>query len=193
MAADALSFSYRDSSATVIGRLVSQGAVSAPPPMPGPADPRLTARQVADRCMAAMFRLDTYESGVPGGRSGHRREPAASSSPPTGWQSPTTTPSRMRSPPPPRSPPGMSTKWAGDLRRSDINIAVIRVSRTALEGHDTTAFTPPWTSPPPGTGDLRVGDTVYAIGNPWAWGWQSAPASSAPRSGMWSDTPCPAS
>lgn len=28
MAADALSFSYRDGSATVIGRLVSQGAVS---------------------------------------------------------------------------------------------------------------------------------------------------------------------
>lgn len=34
MAADALSFSYRDGSATVIGRLVSQGTVSRPRPTP---------------------------------------------------------------------------------------------------------------------------------------------------------------
>ena len=47
----------------------------------------------------------------------------------------------------------------------DIDIAVIRISRTALEGHDTTAFAA-LDIAPSGTGDLRVGDTVYAIGNP---------------------------
>ena len=41
MAADALSFSYRDGSATVIGRLVSQGTVlPGRGQRPGPADPR---------------------------------------------------------------------------------------------------------------------------------------------------------
>ena len=63
MAADALTFSYRDGSATVIGRLVSQGAVSRSAANAlGLLTPALTARQAADRCMAAMFRLDTYES-----------------------------------------------------------------------------------------------------------------------------------
>ena len=50
MAADALSFSYRDGSATVIGRLVSQGTVSrAAANALGLLTPALTARQVADR------------------------------------------------------------------------------------------------------------------------------------------------
>ena len=30
----------------------------------------------------------------------------------------------------------------------------------------TPRSSPAWTSPPSGTGDLRTGDTVYAIGNP---------------------------
>jgi len=48
MAADALSFSYRDGSATVIGRLVSQGTVSrAAANALGLLTPALTARQVA--------------------------------------------------------------------------------------------------------------------------------------------------
>ena len=63
MAANALSFSYRDGSATVIGRLVSQGTVSrAAANALGLLTPALTARQVADRCAAAVFRLDTYET-----------------------------------------------------------------------------------------------------------------------------------
>ena len=63
MAADALTFSYRDGSATVIGRLVSQRAVSRSAANAlGLLTPALTARQAADRCMAAVFRLDTYES-----------------------------------------------------------------------------------------------------------------------------------
>ena len=63
MAADALTFSYRDGSATVIGRLVSQGAVSRSAANAlGLLTSALTARQAADRCMAAVFRLDTYES-----------------------------------------------------------------------------------------------------------------------------------
>ena len=46
-----------------------------------------------------------------------------------------------------------------------IDIAVIRISKTALKGHDTTEFAC-LDIAPSGTGDLRTGDTVYAIGNP---------------------------
>lgn len=47
----------------------------------------------------------------------------------------------------------------------DIDIAVIRVSHAALKGHDTSAFAA-LDIADSGTGDLRAGDTVYAIGNP---------------------------
>ena len=47
----------------------------------------------------------------------------------------------------------------------DIDIAVIRVSHAALKGHDTSAFAT-LDIADSGTGDLRAGDTVYAIGNP---------------------------
>lgn len=167
MAADALTFSYRDGSATVIGRLVSQGAVSRSAANAlSLLTPALTARQAADRCMAAMFRLDTYESQeyveeglVTGEASGffisadglavtnyHSIEDAVYA---------TAT---------------LSTGDVYELDRviyydPDIDIAVIRISRTALEGHDTTAFAA-LDIAPSGTGDLRVGDTVYAIGNP---------------------------
>lgn len=167
MAADALTFSYRDGSTTVIGRLVSQRAVSRSAANAlGLLTPALTARQAADRCMAAVFRLDTYESQeyveeglVTGEASGffisadglavtnyHSIEDAVYA---------TAT---------------LSTGDVYELDRviyydPDIDIAVIRISRTALEGHDTTAFAA-LDIAPSGTGDLRVGDTVYAIGNP---------------------------
>ena len=129
MAADALSFSYRDGSATVIGRLVSQGTVSrAAANALGLLTPALTARQVADRCAAAVFRLDTSATAT------------------------------------------LSTGDVYEVERviyydPDIDIAVIRVSHAALKGHDTSAFAT-LDIADSGTGDLRAGDTVYAIGNP---------------------------
>ena len=167
MAADALTFSYRDGSATVIGRLVSQGAVSRSAANAlGLLNPALTARQAADRCTAAVFRLDTYETeaywkdGISTGEASgffisadglavtnyHSIQDAV------------------------RAAAVLST---GDMYEVEsviyydpgIDIAVLRVSQTALKGHDTTAFATLELAPS-GTGDLRVGDTVYAIGSP---------------------------
>ena len=167
MAADALTFSYQDGSATVIGRLVSQGAVSRSAANAlGLLNPALTARQAADRCTAAVFRLDTYETeaywkdGISTGEASgffisadglavtnyHSIQDAV------------------------RAAAVLST---GDVYEVEsviyydpgIDIAVLRVSQTALKGHDTTAFATLELAPS-GTGDLRVGDTVYAIGSP---------------------------
>ena len=167
MAADALTFSYRDGSATVIQRLVSQGAVSRSAANSlGLLTPSLTARQAADRCTSAVFRMNTYETedywkdGTPTSEASgffitadglavtnyHSIQDAV------------------------RATAVLST---GDVYEVEsviyydagIDIAVLRVSQTALEGHDTTAFAT-LDLAPSGTGDLRVGDTVYAIGSP---------------------------
>ncbi|WP_295584399.1 S1C family serine protease [uncultured Oscillibacter sp.] len=167
MAADALSFSYRDGSATVIGRLVSQGTVSrAAANALGLLTPALTARQVADRCAAAVFRLDTYETEayrdeglVTGEASGFFITEDGLAV--TNYHSIADAVSATAT---------LSTGDVYEVERviyydPDIDIAVIRVSRTALKGHDTSAFAT-LDIADSGTGDLRAGDTVYAIGNP---------------------------
>ena len=167
MAVDALTFSYRDGSATVIQHLVSQGAVSRSAANAlGLLDPALTARQAADRCTPAVFRLDTYETedywrdGIPtGDASGFFI--TADGLAVTNYHSIADAV---------RATAVLST---GDVYEVEsviyydagIDIAVLRVSQTALEGHDTTAFAT-LDLAPSGTGDLRVGDTVYAIGSP---------------------------
>ena len=151
MAADALSFSYRDGSATVIGRLVSQGTVS---------------RAAADRCAAAVFRLDTYETEayrdeglVTGEASGFFITEDGLAI--TNYHSIADAVSATAT---------LSTGDVYEVERviyydPDIDIAVIRVSHAALKGHDTSAFAT-LDIADSGTGDLRAGDTVYAIGNP---------------------------
>ena len=167
MAADALTFSYQDGSATVIGRLVSQGAVSRSAANAlGLLNPALTARQAADRCTAAVFRLDTYETeaywkdGISTGEASGFFI-SADGLAVTNYHSIQDTV---------RAAAVLST---GDVYEVEsviyydpgIDIAVLRVSQTALKGHDTTAFATLELAPS-GTGDLRVGDTVYAIGSP---------------------------
>ena len=167
MAADALSFSYRDGSATVIGRLVSQGTVSrAAANALGLLTPALTARQVADRCAAAVFRLDTYETEayrdeglVTGEASGFFITEDGLAI--TNYHSIADAVSATAT---------LSTGDVYEVERviyydPDIDIAVIRVSHAALKGHDTSAFAT-LDIADSGTGDLRAGDTVYAIGNP---------------------------
>ena len=142
MAADALSFSYRDGSATVIGRLVSQGTVSrAAANALGLLTPALTARQVADRCAAAVFRLDTYETEayrdeglVTGEASGFFITEDGLAI--TNYHSIADAVSATAT---------LSTGDVYEVERviyydPDIDIAVIRVSHAALKGHDTSAF-----------------------------------------------------
>ena len=149
MAADALSFSYRDGSATVIGRLVSQGTVS-----------RAAANALG------LFRLDTYETEayrdeglVTGEASGFFITEDGLAI--TNYHSIADAVSATAT---------LSTGDVYEVERviyydPDIDIAVIRVSHAALKGHDTSAFAT-LDIADSGTGDLRAGDTVYAIGNP---------------------------
>lgn len=63
IARDALTFSYKDGSGTLIEHLVDSGCTSRSAASAlGLLAPELTARQVADRHMAAVFRLDLYKT-----------------------------------------------------------------------------------------------------------------------------------
>lgn len=148
---------------------------------------------MADRCAAAVFRLDTYETEayrdeglVTGEASGFFITEDGLAV--TNYHSIADAVSATAT---------LSTGDVYEVERviyydPDIDIAVIRVSHAALKGHDTSAFaTLTSRIPAPETCGRATRSTPSAI--PWAWGWQSAPASSAPRSGMWSGTPCPAS
>mgnify|MGYP000837574321 CR=1 FL=1 len=124
------------------------------------------ARQVADRCAAAVFRLDTYETEayrdeglVTGEASGFFITEDGLAI--TNYHSIADAVSATAT---------LSTGDVYEVERviyydPDIDIAVIRVSHAALKGHDTSAFAT-LDIADSGTGDLRAGDTVYAIGNP---------------------------
>ena len=124
------------------------------------------ARQVADRCAAAVFRLDTYETEayrdeglVTGEASGFFITEDGLAV--TNYHSIADAVSATAT---------LSTGDVYEVERviyydPDIDIAVIRVSHAALKGHDTSAFAT-LDIADSGTGDLRAGDTVYAIGNP---------------------------
>lgn len=162
---DALTFSYKDDSATVAERLVARGAASqATVSALGLLDQELTARQVADRHMAAVFCLDEYDTqeevdeGTPSGNASgffissdglavtnyHSIEDGiyATATLSTG-----------------ETFPVESVVWYDP----DIDLAVLRVSRTAVSGKSTSAFAYLELA---GTADIRSGDTVYTLGNP---------------------------
>ena len=166
-AAAALSFSYREGDDTVITRLVDSGAVSRSAANAlGLLNPALTARQIADRCAAAVFQLNLYET-----------DAAWRNDTPTGEASGFFISADGLAVTNYHSIDGATratvTLSTGDLYEvesvvyydPDIDIAVIRVSRDALEGNSTTAFACLEIAPS-GTGDLRMGDTVYALGSP---------------------------
>ena len=111
-AMDVLAYSRPDSGATVAQELVSQGVLSRTAANAvGLLRPTLTARQVANRCSAAVIRLDTYASETSGRRASPPARPAASSSPRTAWRSPTATPLRTHSTPLRPSPPARYIRW----------------------------------------------------------------------------------
>ena len=128
--------------------------------------PALAARQAADRCTGAVFRLDTYETEAYW-KDGISTGEASGFFISADGLAVTNYPSIQDAV---RAAAVLST---GDVSEVEsviyydpgIDIAVLRVSQTALKGHDTTAFATLELAPS-GTGDLRVGDTVYAIGSP---------------------------
>ena len=166
-AMDVLAYSRPDSGATVAQELVSQGVLSRTAANAvGLLRPTLTARQVANRCSAAVIRLDTYasedfwEEGLATGEASgffitedglavtncHSIED-------TLYATATLSTGEVY--------PVESVLYYDD----GIDIAVLKISQTSLDGKETSAFAT-LDIAPSGTGDLRAGDAVYAIGNP---------------------------
>lgn len=164
-AADALTFPYQDGSATVIGRLVERTpGIRAAANALGLLETTLTARQAADRLTAAVFRIDLYEKqkyvdkGTPTSTASgffisedglavtnyHSIEDGIYGT------------------------ANLSTGESFPIQRvvfydPDIDIAVVKVSRTTVGGKTTSAFKYLELA---GTGDVRPGDKVYSLGNP---------------------------
>ena len=163
---DALTFPCKDGSGTVAEHLVAQGAVSrATANALGLLTPELTARQAADRRMAAVFGLTLYDTQ----QEIDEATPSANAS---GFFI---------------SADGLAvTNYHSikDAIRADaalstgeifpveavvwydpgMDLAVLRVSRTSLDGEaSTSAFACLELA---GTDDIRAGDTVYTLGNP---------------------------
>lgn len=163
---DALTFPYKDSSATVAERLVERGAASrATVSALGLLDLELTARQAADRLTSAVFCLDEYDTqieideGTPSGNASGffiRADGLAV----TNYHSidgaihATATLSTGE------TFPVESVIWYDP----DIDLAVLRISRNTVDGKvSTSGFAYLELA---GTKDIRSGDTVYALGNP---------------------------
>ena len=165
IAAGALPFPYKDGGGTVVGRLVEGGVVarSAANAL-GLLNTELTARQLADRHMSAVFRLDAYTSQA----ALDKGEPDANASgffitadglAVTNYHS---IDGALR------ATATLSTGEVYGIERvvyydADIDLAVLRVSRTSAANKTTSAFAYLELA---GTADLRAGDTVYALGNP---------------------------
>ena len=164
-AVDALTFSYRDDSATVIGRLVERkSSIRAAANALGLLDGAMTLRQAADRLTAAVFRIDLYEKQ----KQVDKGTPSSNASgffitedglAVTNYHSieggiyGTAT---------------LSTGETFPIERviyyaPDIDIAVVKVSQTTVNGKRTSAFK---CLEMAGTGDVRTGDRVYTLSNP---------------------------
>ena len=162
---DALTFAYQDGSATVAERLVERGAASrAAVSALGLLDQELTARQAADRHMAAVFRLDVYDTQ----EEVEEKDPSGNAS---GFFI---------------SSDGLAvtnyhsidgaiyataTLTTGEVYPvkevlyydTAIDIAVLRIAQTSTTQKTTSAFAYLELA---GTKDIRSGDTVYTLGNP---------------------------
>lgn len=165
MTRDALTFS-RGGEKTLVQRLVDRGAVTqAAAESLGLLDAALTARETADRHMAAVFRLRMFESQFD---QKHNRHMAAASGffltadgiAVTNYHALEGASFASVSLVTDEVFPVEGVLWAD----KEADLAVIRVSRTSLDGLVTTpAFA---TLQPVSSSDVRPGDVVYALGNP---------------------------
>lgn len=164
-ALDTLFFHFRDSGSTVLSRLLARGLCSEITANAlGLLNPVLTARQAADRHMAAVFGMDLYESQ----EAINKGEPSANGSgffiTPDGvavtcyhclekeiWAVAT-----------------LVTGESYEVERvlwynAEMDLAIIRLSRTSLTGKVTSAFSYLEIT---GVGDARPGDEIYTLSNP---------------------------
>lgn len=169
MALDALSFSYRDGSATVLERLIAEGCVSSSAANAlGLLNTALTARQAADRCTAAVFCFQGYAEQ-------EEIDQATPSTDASGFFISADGLAVTNYHSIDGSIYATATLTTGDVYpvervlyyNADADIAVIKVSQTALKGNDTSAFA---FLEMVGTAEARPGDTVYTISNPLGMG-----------------------
>lgn len=169
MALDTLSFSYRDGSATVLERLIAEGCVSSSAANAlGLLNTALTARQAADRCTAAVFCFQGYAEQ-------EEIDQAAPSTDASGFFISADGLAVTNYHSIDGSIYATATLTTGDVYPvervlyydADADIAVIKVSQTALKGSDTSAFA---FLEMVGTAEARPGDTVYTISNPLGMG-----------------------
>lgn len=167
----ALSFSYKDGSATVISRLIDRGIVSrAAANALGFLSPVLTARQVAERYTAAAFHLDVYTRQIEldidmpmVNASGFFI--SADGLAVTNYHTIEDSVHAVAT---------LSTGEVYPVQRvlyydPDADIAVIQISKTNRSGHVTSAFAH-LDIAPSGTRDVRPGDPVYTLSDPLGMG-----------------------
>ena len=165
IACDALKFHYKDSQETVLSRLISEGTVSrAAANALGLMPTELTARQVADRYSAAVFRLDCYE--IADWKNAEKPSANATGFFIDGSGIAVTNYHSIDAALFVKAT--LSTGESYPVERvlyydPQIDIAVIQVSRTSLDGETTSTFASVEMA---GTADIRTGDVVYAISNP---------------------------
>lgn len=161
---DALVFSYQDG-VTAIQRLVDNGTCSqATASALGFFDEELTARQIADRYMSAVFRIRSYDT-----------QKLYQSEKPSGEASGFFITADGLAVTNYHSIDGalyvtvtLVTGETYNVERviyydKDIDIALMKISQTSTEGVETPAFAALELA---GAEELRPGDTVYTLGNP---------------------------
>lgn len=168
-AADALHFSYRDGSGTVVEKLVSSGTCSrATANALGLLDRELTARQISDRYMSAVFTLNCFHTD----RGYLHNNPNTSGSgffisadgiAVTNFH--TIDGSIFAN-------AVLSTGESFPVERvlwydTAADLAVLKISKISTQEHYTSAFSH---LDLVGTKDIRSGDIVYTLGNPLSLG-----------------------
>lgn len=165
--ADALTFRCKDSEVTLIEQLLDRGAVTYAQAAPlGLLDPALTARQVYDRCSAAVFQMDCWS---------HEVRDTLAESEPTSNASGFFINSTGLAVTNYHSIEGAihatATLVTGEVfpvekilyYDAKIDIAILQISRTAESGAVTSAFA--WLEMA-SQDEVRIGDVVYNISNP---------------------------
>lgn len=166
---DALTFPYKDGSGTVVSRLISRGVCTqAVASALGLLDRELTAREVADRYTSALFCLEVYETQ----KEINSKKPASNSSGFFITQEGLAVTNYHSIEDGIYAEAILATGEAYPVDAvlyydAGIDIAVIQVSRTSLEGNTAPRFAALEMA---GSGDARPGDVVYTLGNPLGMG-----------------------
>jgi S1-C subfamily serine protease len=171
ISASALTFRYRNSTETVVDRLISGGTVTRSSASAlGLLDIRLTARQVADRCMAAVFTLEFYAD-----KDSDKKAAETPSSYSSGFfisSDGLAVTNYHAIDGETRATACLSTGERYDVERvigynPKMDLAVLRISTVSQAGKAASAFAYLDIAE---SDDLRAGDTVYTIGNPLSLG-----------------------